>query len=288
MINKLFLCLMFLLPPFFIAAQGKKDLSLMEDSLVRMTRRIQVSEFDSARVAINDSFARLLKTTIGIQGSFSYPFDSLRNMSKLISPDKKFRIYNWNLPMNDGSNLYFCLIQVPGKKETPGFVYELEDHSDSIKDPEFAILGPHNWYGALYYRIIPVTQGSRTQYTLLAWDGFSSTVTQKLIEILSFDNKGIPKFGAKVFRDYLKGPRTRIIFRFSSSASMLLRPDEQLLQSGRSVKKTRMIICDRLVPLDPRMEGQTDFYVPASEIYDAFQLVNGNWKFIKGVEGRNH
>jgi hypothetical protein len=286
--NKANILLLFLILPGFLWAQDKKILPLMEDSLARLSREIRNSQSDSVRLSLTHNFSKTLKYTIGLPGSFSYPFDSLRNLSKLVSPDKKFRIYNWNLPMTDGSNRYFCFIQVPGKKNEAALTYELANHSDSIKDPEFAILGSNNWFGALYYRIIPVEQGNKTFYTLLGWDGFSPTVNRKLIEILSFDQKGFPKFGAKVFRDYLKGPRTRIIFRFSATASMLLRPDEQLVKSGQTTKKTRMIMCDRLVPLDPRLEGQTDFYVPASDIFDGFVLVNGYWKFIRNIEGRNH
>ena len=274
--------------PIILSGQGKKEFPVMEDSLVRLTREIQETQLDSVKLILTSRFSQLLRRTIQLPGSFSYPFDSLRTLSKMVSPDKKFRIYNWNLPMADGSNRYYGFIQVPVKKTRPDSIYELIDRSDSIMDPGFAITGRTNWYGALYYRIIMVEQGNKPVYTLLGWDGVSFTVTQKIIEILSFDQKGSLKFGGKVFRDYLKGSRTRIIFRFSATASMLLRPDEQQVRAGKTTKKIRMIICDRLVPLDPRMEGQTDSYVPASDIYDGFIWVNGTWKFIHDVEGRNH
>jgi len=260
----------------------------MEDSLAQLSKQIRNAGNDSSRILLTDRFSELLRATLSIPGSFSYPFDSLRSISKLVSLDKKFRIYNWNLPLTDGSNKYFCFIQVPGTKLNQKQVLELKDRSDSIKDPEFEIGDANNWYGALYYRILPLGIGNHTIYTLLGWDGISPTVNQKLIEVLTFDLKGNPKFGAKIFRDYLKGPRSRIIFRYSASASMLLRPDEQYIKNGKTVKKTRMIVCDRLVPLEAKLEGQTDFYIPASDVFDGFIFINGTWKFIRDVEGRNH
>jgi len=55
-----------------------------------------------------------------------------------------------------------------------------------------------------------------------------------------------------------------------------------------------MIIFDRLSPIDPRtskysanLEGQFQFYVPESNIYDAFIFENGRWNFVKDVDARN-
>ena len=48
-----------------------------------------------------------------------------------------------------------------------------------------------------------------------------------------------------------------------------------------------MIVYDRLVPLDPQLEGQFQYYVPAGELFDAFQVSGGTWHYIAGVETRN-
>ena len=99
-----------------------------------------------------------------------------------------FRIYNWNLPIANGSNLYFCFLQIPEKSSKNTFrIIELRDLSDSIPDPEHsALIRPSNWYGALYYKIIPERSGTGMIYTLLGWEGTSLSEMQKIIEILSF------------------------------------------------------------------------------------------------------
>lgn len=283
----------FILPLIFllngaVQAQSVFTLKKGEDSLAILSKKILEEPSDSVRLELNNAYRTMLMQVTAIPGSFSYPFDSLLTLSKLTAPDKAFRIYNWNLPMNNGSNRYFCLIQVAGTKKIGERLIGLTDRSDSIANPDGAVLAGGQWYGALYYRILAVKQGKKTIYTLLGWDGISPAVSQKLIEILTFDANGAPRFGARIFRDFRKGQQARIFFRYAASASMLLRPDLQSMPSEKSGKKTPMILCDRLVPLDPRTEGQTDFYIPASDIYDGFIWTGSVWKFIRGIEGRNY
>ena len=48
-----------------------------------------------------------------------------------------------------------------------------------------------------------------------------------------------------------------------------------------------MIVFDRLTPMDPKLEGQYEFYVPETNIFDGFVFYNGKWVFIKEVDARN-
>jgi len=240
-----------------------------------------------------------LKYAIGLDGSFSYPFDSLKKLGKLTSPDHNFRMYNWNLPQTNGTNRYFCFLQVPDKNHKGHFrIIELNDKSDTIQNPEFAALSYRNWYGALYYRIIPEKTGSVTLYTLLGWQGLNLLQMQKVIEILTFDYKGNPQFGKKVFYKYQNGENKRVIFNYSSTTSMSLRFDESTLSKNKRwnasrkkfdpvKEKVHMIIYDRLVRLESR-ESREPLQVPAGDAYDGFIFVNGRWNFISGVDARNN
>ena len=79
---------------------------------------------------------------------------------------------------------------------------------------------------------------------------------------------------------------------------MILKYDEQYIVKSRKWNsarrkfetedvKTNMIVCDELVPLDPQMEGQFEFYVPSSEIFNGFVFENGCWNFYKNADVRN-
>jgi hypothetical protein len=291
-------CLFIILILFSFSSQSQENLKLsrLEDSLSSLQRKIMKADNDSAKQSLNIQFHRTLKTAIGLPGSFAYPFDSIKKMAILTSPDKMFRIYNWNLPAVNGSNRYFCFLQVQDKNKKNCRFIELLDRSDSIPDPEHAALGECNWYGALYYKILSEKTQSGMIYTFLGWHG-NPVETQKVIEILWFDDKGIPHFGKKIFNKYKDSENKRIIFRFSSLATMVLRYEEQSLSGGKkwnssrrrfeeTLSRSAMIVCDRLVTVDAS-EGKGTIIAPAGDIYDGFIFENGRWNFVEGVDARN-
>ncbi|MCX6248313.1 MAG: hypothetical protein NTW10_11325 [Bacteroidetes bacterium] len=297
--RRLSFCLIFLiLFSLSMQAQERLTLPVMEDSLSLIQRMIRKTVNDSARLSLNNLFRNTLKTAIGLPGSFSYPFDSLKKMAKLTSPDKRFRIYNWNIPRAEGSNSYFCLLQIQDRKSKNSFtLIEFLDRSDSISDPEHTVLGPGSWYGSLYYKIIPEGSDAGMIYTLLGWQGVSSVENHKLIEILTFDEKESPHLGKKIFYKFLNGQNVRVIFRYSPAASMVLRYEDQYVvkeknqnSSGRpsdsNGKKSSMIIADRLETVHPP-EGTSPILVAAGDVFDGFIFENGRWNFIEGVDARN-
>ena len=76
-----------------------------------------------------------------------------------------------------------------------GTVIELRDAHRNIKNSEYKTLNNRNWYGALYYKIIPLKRG---RYTLLGWNGKNGITTQKVIETMSLSRKSA-KFGYAIF-----------------------------------------------------------------------------------------
>jgi len=135
-------------------------------------------------------------------------------------------------------------------------------------------------------------------YTLLGWEGLNASTMQKIIEIMTFDDRGSPQFGKKVFTTYKEGDYKRILFRYSSQATMVLRYDEQFITNERqwnsarkkfdeNRSKTRMIIFDRLVPLEQK-DGSSPLLVPSGDIYDGFIFEDSSWNYIEGVDARNY
>jgi len=292
----LFLFLFILLR--FASAQGKYDISLAEDSLKLLSDKIQNAENDSIRYILNYRFEQTFYRSLLNQGSFDYPFDSLKTIAKITSPDKKFRIYNWNLPKGDGTNIYFGFIQLTPKVNKDHFVFRLSDCSDSIPEPESASLDYRSWFGCLYYKIILTSFNNQKYYTLLAWDGINPQLSQKMIEVLWFDSVNQPHFGARIFKKSGNDQSCRIFFKYSSTSSMLLTYDDQYITQNKKwnpakrkfeskTEKISMIVCDELIPLDPQLEGQFEFYVPSSEVFDGFIFNEGCWYFHKDIDVRN-
>lgn len=278
--------------------QGKTGLKEREAELNLVFNSIRSLESDSEKLASAYEFQKLFRHALGMPGSFTFAWDSLKNLAKIMSPDGKFRIYNWNIPLSGGRNRYFCLLQFDGKGNNHP-VIALQDASDTLADPEHFTGDSLCWYGALYYRIIPFMYGREAQaYILLGWDGMSEEMSGKIIEVLSFGPGNRPQFAGPPFRDYGDGKLLRVLFRFSASARMTLKYQDQSVP-GKPVwnakkreyeareKEVKMIVFDHLVPMEPGLEGVFRYYVPSSETAAGFVYENREWKYTGEFDARN-
>lgn len=236
---------------------------------------------DVEKQAYNEQLIKKFQQVLSEPESFkNYQFDSLKNMMCIVAPaDNKFRLINWNLPAKDGTQQYFGFIQEHfSETAKKGFLkkvridsmqlYMLYDKSAEIKNPENAITDNKKWFGMLYQdKIIIKKNKSKTYYTLLGWDGNDNFTQKKIIDILTFDNKGVPHFGADIFNYQKKYPK-RVIFEYSATCSMSLR------YSSRKDS----IIFGHLAPIRPQMEGQFQYYC-SDMSFDGFGFKKGKWNY---------
>jgi hypothetical protein len=283
----------------FVNAQKGFSFLQIEDSLKTLNKKIQKSDNDSVKIKLNLNFFTTLKEALTVPGAYHYPFDSIHSLGKIVSPDHKFRILNWNLLLQNGSNRYFAIIEMAGDLHQRTRYFVLTDVSDSMERPENLRLDADHWYGALYYKIIWKKCDTVNFYTLLGWDGYSHEMTQKIIDVLSFDPGGNPVFGAPLFRNHGNGKNMRILFKYSASGTMILRYEEQKLTTRKTwnprkkvfefhSEKADLIVCDRLIPIEPSFEGVYQFYVPAGDVYDGFIFTKCAWEFVEKVDARNN
>jgi len=295
----------------FSKAQSKEAFKEMEDSLKVIAPVILHGSDDFVKYHANEQFTLLLEEALLKEKSFNYPFDSLITIARLVSADNKFRIFNWHLPRKDGTYEYFAFIQAYNNDLKKYDLFKLVDVSDSMQNPEYKSLDYLHWYGAHYYKIIQTKYGGRQYYTLLGWDGNNNESCRKIIEVLTFNSKNKPVFGANFFKrdkNEKKGKR-RIIFEYSAASSMSMKYESQFKTRGKEKKKVimfdrltpyekqfttkgkekkKMIVFDRLTPLDPQLKGIYQFYVPETNIYDGFIFQNGKWVFMKDIDARNN
>lgn len=261
--------------------------SVQEDSLKALSELIWKQKDDKALEEFSEKFAVRFQQVLELPGSFSYPFDSLRHIGRLASEDGRFKIFTWNIQKSDGRFFYYGIIQTGGKN--PG-IFPLIDSKTRQGILKSSLSGPDDWYGALYYKIIPSKINKQDVYLLLGWDGIDNHSNSKLIEVLSFGTDGSPRFGMPVFHTP-EGILPRVVFEYAEDVSMVLRYDYQtlLVPKGKGVKRKQMwmIVTDHLVPLDPGLEGQHRYYAPAGDTYDAFIFRKGKWLFAEGIEANN-
>ena len=230
---------------------------------------------DLKKEQINRKIIKNFEQVLTIEGSFTYPFDSLKNLGKITSPDRNIRIYTWNLPYSDGSHKYFGFIQFKPAIENNILLFKLIDKSEISELPETLILSDTSWFGALYYEIIEKEYNGEKYYTLLGFDFNTMLTNKKIIEILYFRNDNIPVFGKPVF-NYHNKLKSRIIFEYSTKAAMGLKYNNEL----------EMIVFDHLSPAKPSYEGRFMFYGPDFS-YDGFIFSNGIWNEIRDIDVRN-
>ena len=278
----------FLLLPFFAIANPKLNeptqFANVEDSL----KNIAITMFkgaDQEKINSNKKFIDLLKKTLALEGAFEYPFDSLKFIAKLSSPDKVIRIFNWNIPKNDGSYMYYGFLLVDqtkldskNKSTSSKFkLYELTDKSAEIKNPELAVLAPDKWFGALYYKIILTNDKGKKFYTLLGWDGNTNMTWKKIIEVLTFGKDGSPIFGEKYLFERDKKTAKRIVFEFRADLTMTLKYEDD----------KKRIVFDHLAPEMPGAEGLYQFYSQTFS-YDCYNWKKGKWKIEEDIDARNN
>ncbi len=247
--------------------------SFAENDTLLASRERQLSAYldvlrkapnDMEKETANQQFKSYLYETIQMKGAADYSFAQLHSIGMIKSPDNSFRLFNWNVEQDDESQKYYCYILRFDDRKNTWKVIELIDNSMMLPPQPEDVLDENMWYGALYYKIIPIEKSGKTVYTLLGYDANNNMSHTKLIDVLSFSGSHA-KLGSPVFKvkdQTLK----RMFFEHSKKCVMSLSYDES---RGK-------IIFDHLSPESPSMEGFREFYVPDMS-YDALKLNNGKW-----------
>ncbi len=268
------------------SACSQSDISntAIQDSLSKLSSFIWKQKSDSGRLAANDAFFDKFKTVLEAK---SLALDSIKGITLATSDDKKIRIFTWNIPLSDGTNKYFGFIQYTSDSTILIPILSAETVSGDFSQAQLA---PKLWYGAIYYKIIPVQIGANQAYTLLGWDGYTFTSNRKIIDMLALDGKGDFVFGLPAFKTKA-GIKSRVVIEYAEKANLLLRYDYQTINIQKRKKIVKqdawLIVMDRLIPMQPAMEGMRKYYVPAGDTYDGYIFKNGYWVLAEDIEVAN-
>lgn len=281
MIKFLSIVFITLLSPYIFGQNSNTtQLKSFETQLIQKLNEVRSFKDRSEQIKPNQEFEALLRKTLAFDEAFNYPFDSLgMMMSTIKSPDDAFRLFNWNLEYGEHEEQkYHCLIMKKDPKNNDFVIIELIDKSENAPyDIEYEANTEKKWYGALYYKIIPIEKFGGTIYTLLGWDGNNMMSNKKIIETMQFHKTDKVKFGHAIFKEEDGKTKRRVVFQYNKQSVMSLK--------YQNTKKTEMIIFDHLSPTSPNLEGMKDWYVPDLS-FDAYVLENGKWVFTPDVDAR--
>ncbi len=162
---KSFYLIILLFLSLFSFSQKNKTLKAHQDTLISLLNKTRNEQDLKKSFALNVDFENHLRKVLRYDEAFSFSFDSLsKMMSTITSPDKTFRIFNWNIEMPKQEHMYFCLIMKYDQKSEEYKTIKLYDKSASAFDPEYLPYNNKTWYGALYYTIIPIKKQNSTIY----------------------------------------------------------------------------------------------------------------------------
>jgi hypothetical protein len=271
----LFICVLF--PGYGVSAQDASFMKLVKTEIDLYNKFTALYKYadEAQKELVNSNILEELETILTLPMSFNYPFDSLRWIGKIYSPDLKFRLITWNIPAANGTHTYYGFIQSPQKKDKPCLVFRLHDRSLEINTPETAVLSAEKWWGALYYEILVNRYKGIHMYTLIGLDLNDQYSNKKVIDILTFDDKNTPVFGRPAFR--MEGKiKNRVIFEFAEDVVMTIRYNGNI----------KMIVFDHLSPIEPALRNNPRFYAPDSS-YDGFRFRKGIWEYTSDIDVRN-
>ena len=251
-----------------ISARDLKELKKKEDSLkVFADKMINASEAPE-RFRSDSNFTRGLVRALKVPNSFYYSFDSLRTLSHLYSPDSTFRIFTWQLKKDEYVFLQKGAIQMntgDGRLK----LFPLFDYSMYTVKPLDSVRTKDNWIGAIYYKVVMKENNGKKFYTLLGFDDFAVSSNKKWMEILTFNDRGEPVFGAPVIsfkEDTTQKPvQTRFNIEYKKEANTLLNYDPEL----------DMIVFDHLISETDEPQKKNT-YIPDGS-YEGFKWKNGQW-----------
>lgn len=268
-------------------AQPVNNASGIQDSLSKLSSVIWKQKTDSSCLLANTIFFNKFQSVLEAGYSAAIPFDSIQGITRVASDDGNFRIFTWNVPLVSGDNNYFGFIQFTLNNTVVIPLQSIENELTGLESKQFT----HKmWYGAIYYKLIEVEISGQKAYTLLGWDGYTANSNRKIIDIISIDKSGNIVFGMPIFKTD-KGIKSRVLMEYAEKANMLLRYDYQaiMVEKKNKIRKENkwLIVMDRMVPMDPSMEGFRKYYVPSGDFYDGFVFKEGYWMLVENIEVAN-
>ena len=257
-IHKIFL--LFLLQGSFVLAQSQLENSELQlnTTLLSFRKAATVEQMDTENEIFKNEMYKFLQQ----EGAYNYTFKHLKSVAILDSPDGKIRIVNWNIEYPDMSYAYGGFIMIKGNKGIR--LVALNDMHDAYDKKPIGTVDYTDWYGALYYKIIPFENGNKTEYLLLGWDGGTAGSNFKILDVLALGKRSV-RFGSPVFISDNKLQK-RIVFEYANGAVMNMRFEEKY---GR-------IVMDHLSPEAPALEGIYSYYVPDLS-YESYAYNGSYW-----------
>ncbi|MFD1550650.1 hypothetical protein DNU06_14965 [Putridiphycobacter roseus] len=272
-----YLILILLLHSFTSFSQETSDWNGIENNLVSLLNELRAAKTDAELDFANSNLYEAVLEAAEKPDVMTYQFTKLNSMSTLVSPDEAFRLFNWNVETTQLNHKHYCIMVKKGRVFGKNEIIEFKEDKYTIPPSPRTQLTPNKWYGALYYKIIPLKKQGKTLYTVLGFNGNTRSSNKKILEVFWFrGNKlklGYPLFEANEESTQIQ---KRIFFEYSEKATV----------SVKYLPALNKIVFNHLVPEAENLKGMYDFYIP-DLTYDAYVWDGAIWHYQKDIQVGN-
>jgi hypothetical protein len=269
---------------------GPLALHATPDSLLtvlsRSGPRMLQAEWEVQRLAAADSFHGALRAYVDQDGSWNVLQKSVPNLSILPSDDGRVALLTYVVPRTEGQYDYFGVLRA--KTDQGAWKTQwLTDSWSKLGTPEYARATASTWPGALVYRVVPVRQRTKTHYLLLGFRPLDGRVHQKVVDVLTLDRNGDPRFGGAFFdvksfngQAFRKRPY-RLVLRYSASVTASVRWDAP----------SKRVVVEHCAPRGGEAAnagGAPDYSSFGPDLtYDVLVFKSGKWTLQENVDLRS-
>ncbi len=245
-------------------------LALQQDSIKANAYKIIFGRSAAEKLTADSLFTRGFVRALKNENSFYFSFDSLKTISKLYPADSSFRIFTWQLPINEQVVRHHGAIQM---KTSDGSLqlFPLVDRTELMLNPDDTVADNRAWVGAVYYKIIQKNLNGRNLYTLIGFSENGIRTDKKIVDVLHFEN-GNPFFGGNFFdvtgdSSYASTP-SRYIMEYQKEASPKLTFDTEM----------DMIVVEHLVSTSN--EPTKKYTLVPDGDYQGYKWDKGKWHYV--------
>lgn len=242
------------------------------DNLEKLAFRMVNDSLTENRIAYSDSLKNALIEMLQSAKGATNSFDELQSIAVTSSLDDQFRIFSWQVYISNNEYKHEGILQYLTGDQS---IVVFDDKSDDIYRPANKELGSDQWFGALYYNIVPFKAKKATQYLLFGFDGATDAENCKIVDVLTIKKDGSLVFGAPIFEFSMAGVEQtyhRYFHQYDQNAKAVLRYDPTL----------EMIIFDHLIPWQSKEVGGKLTYVPDGS-YQGYALKKGKWQMVDKI-----
>jgi len=225
----------------------------------------------SSRVRANDKLVAKMEAWLQGDAYDDAALSQLAYVSVQQPDDAALAVITWQLVDSNDVYRHYGYIKVAG-----GALHKLTSSTDhDYRDVPYQALSNDDWYGALYYNMMPTEVEGHKAYLLMGFDGHEGYEHRKVLDVLMIQD-GKPIFGAPIF-ELPEATRRhsmahRVLIEYSNDAAVSLNYNSDL----------NMITHDYLISRMGRRPGQGPTMVPDGS-YIGYKWKEDRWLYVDKV-----